>query len=102
MACTEVRMGDIGTVIEITVIDCGSVVNLSTATTKELIFKNPDGIIKTTTAGFVTDGTDGKIAYTTVADFLDVEGTWKVQANIIMPSWTGRSSVSTFTVKSNL
>ena len=66
MACTEeeVHYNDIGTVILVTIKDCVSgtatVLNVSAASTLELILQSPSGTSTTKTASFNTDGTDGK------------------------------------------
>ena len=68
MSANEIHVGDIGTVFEVTVKDGEDVVDVSSATTRQLIFKSKDGAVLTKTAVLVTDGTDGKIKYTTIAD----------------------------------
>lgn len=101
MSANEVHVGDIGTIFELTVMDGASVVDVSTATTKEIVFRKPDGTTATKTATFTTNGSDGKIRYATVANDLDKHGTWKVQAHIIMPTGEWRSDMSEFTVYTN-
>ena len=109
MSCKdEVHLDDIGTIFRATINDCDeitgiqSILDISSATTKELIFKSPLGIVKTKTASFTTDGTDGKIEWTTVAADLDVIGEWKLQAYIVLPSGSWRSDIGCFTVYENL
>jgi hypothetical protein len=98
----EIHLGDIGTVFEITLKDCDTPVNVSTATTKQIIFQKPDKTNLTKTATFSTDGSDGKIRYVTVASDLSVKGTWKIQAKVVMPSGTWSSNIETFKVYENL
>ena len=77
MAADEIHQYDIGTRFEITLKDEGNspeIVDVSTASVTEIIFKKPDGNTVTKTAGFTTDGTDGKIEYTTLANDLDTVG----------------------------
>lgn len=102
MAVNEIHLGDIGTVFEITVMDGSVVVDISTATTTEFVFEKPSNATVTQTAVFVTDGTDGELEYTTVADDLDEVGSWRLQVYIVMPSWTGRSDIGSFEVHKNL
>ncbi len=87
---SEIHVGDIGTVFEVTLKDEGNspeIVDISTATTKELLFKAPSGTTLTKTAAFTTDGTDGKLEYTTTsATDLMMEGNWQIQAHIILGS----------------
>lgn len=103
----DIHLGDIGTVFEATIKDCkdgvSSIVDVSGATTKEIIFKKPDGSKLTKTAVFKTDGADGIIQYVTVAGDLDQVGIgWKLQAYLILPSGSWRSSTYQFTVLENL
>ena len=99
-AITDSRKDDAGTVIEVTITDAaGVVLDISDATTRELIFRRPYTTARAPKAAtFTTEGTDGKIQYTTVVTDLDVPGTWEVQAHIITPSGNWRSTVKTFTV----
>lgn len=103
MAADEIRVGDVGTVLEVTVLDDGTPVDLSSVTTKDFIFRKPKGTKVTVSSSFSTDGTDGKLRYTTVADDLDTPGVWKLQAYLVFPSsgeW--RSDLAQFTVHRNL
>jgi hypothetical protein len=98
----EIHIGDIGTVFEIELKDCLTVVNISSATVKQIIFQKPTGEVLTKTAIFSTDGTDGKLRYITVANDLDLAGTWKIQAKVVLSSGTWSSNVEKFKVYSNL
>lgn len=98
----EIHVGDVGTVFEVTIQDDGVAVNISTATTKEIIFRKPDKTKVTKAANFSSNGTDGKIRYTTVANDLDQAGLWSLQAHIVLPSGDWKSSTSEFSVASNL
>jgi hypothetical protein len=108
MACSEqeVHYNDIGTAFIVTIKDCVSgtatVMDISTASTAELIFKSPSGVTKTKTASFVTDGTDGKIQYGTIDGDLNEIGTWRLQSKIVLPGGTWRTDVGTFRVYENL
>lgn len=74
---------DAGTIIEFTLTDVnGDPVNISDMTTKQILLKKPSGTVLTETAAFVTDGSDGKIQYTTVAGKIDEAGEWKLQAKV--------------------
>ena len=104
MVCSvyEIHVGDIGTAFEITLKDCDVVVDVSTATVKQIIFKKPDKTVITKTADFKTDGTDGIIHYLTILDDLDLKGTWYVQAKVTLPTGTWSSDTSKFKVYANL
>lgn len=103
----EIHVGDIGTVFEITLQDCSVdpaiPVDLTAATTIEIIFQKPPStkVVKT---GVVVNppGTDGLIKYTSVADDLDKNGTWKIQARVVFPTGEWRSSVDEFIVHPNI
>jgi len=106
MACSiyEIHVGDIGTVFEINLKDCEDIVDISTAITKEIVFKKPD-VDKTVVikdAVFKTDGTDGIIQYITILDDLDIKGTWYIQAIVQLPTGNWSSDISKFKVYSNL
>lgn len=108
MTCSEqeVHYNDIGTVILVTVNDCVSgtstTLDLSSAILLELIFKSPSGSAVTKSASLYTDGTDGKIFYTSLdGDFNEV-GTWRIQAKIGIGGGTFRSDVGSFKVYENL
>ena len=108
MSCSEqeIHYNDIGTVILVTVNDCVSgtptVLDLSTASTLELIFKSPSGTATTQSASLYTDGTDGKIFYTSADGDFDEVGTWRIQCKIGIGGGTFRSDVGTFKVYENL
>ena len=103
----EAHVNDIGTIFSVTVYDTGStgttsVLDVSGATTKQIIFKKPTGTTLTKAAVFTTDGTDGKIQYVTVSDDLDSTGTWQLQAYIVASDGSWKSDVGTFKVYENL
>ena len=54
------------------------------------------------TAVLTNTGVDGKMQYTTVADDLDIEGKWKIQGKVVLPTGTWRSDISSFKVYANL
>jgi hypothetical protein len=104
MACNveEIHLYDIGTSFEITLKDCDVVVDVSSASLKEIIFKKPDKTTVTKTADFKTDGTDGIIQYITVLDDLDQKGSWYIQAKVTLPTGTWSSNTEKFKVYPNL
>jgi hypothetical protein len=102
MAADEIHLNDIGTVFEATIMDGAVVVDISTATTKQLIFKGQSGSSKTKSAAFATDGTDGKIRYVTVTGDLDWAGQWEWQAYVVMPTGAWHSDTAQFIVYENL
>ena len=107
MAKNEIRINDIGTKFLITVKDGDSVVDISgtgsDVNNKRLIFKKPSTTsILDKPASFDSDGTNGKLYYTTVSGDLDEDGIWKLQAKVIIGSQTFHSDIHTFKVHRNL
>jgi len=106
MTTGQIFVGDIGTIFEATIKDqAGAVVDISTATTKQILFKKPTGVVLTKTASFTTTGSDGKIRYTTIAGDLDVSGVWSTtnpgwqwEAYVVMPSGSWHSDICQFSV----
>lgn len=104
----QAHVNDIGTIFRVTVYDTTStgaseVANISSATTRHLIFGRPDGTTFTKSAVFTSDGSDGKIEYASVDGDLNKAGTWSIQAYVALSgggSWN--SSVGNFRVFENL
>lgn len=93
----------IGVTIEVTVVDAaGDPISLVGASVKKLIFTKPDGTEVEKDAAFVTDGSDGKIKYVTVAGDLSPYGTWQCQAYVVTASINSRGKVQVFDVLRNL
>lgn len=102
MAADEIRVGDVGTVFSLTISDGSAAVDISSATTKQILFQKPDGTKLTKDANFATDGSDGIITYAAIAGDLDSAGYWQIQAYIVMPAGTWKSDINRFLVHSNL
>lgn len=99
----NIRIGDIGTVFRLTVKDQDEVVvDVSTASTKQIIFTDPSGTTTAKTATFTTDGTDGKIQYQTVANDLDEAGQWQIQGYVVISSGSWKTNILRFDVLANL
>jgi len=100
----EIHQGDIGTVIEVTIVDnAGDAIDISSATTKQIVFRLPNGTNLTKTAAFSSDGKDGKIRYTTVSGDLKYVGWWEAQGRIAVGAtqdW--RSEIVKFEVQRNV
>jgi hypothetical protein len=102
-AQAEVHLNDVGTRFQLTLEDGdGTAVNISTATTKEFVFRKPDGSTITRDATFSTDGSNGVLYYDTVTGDIDQAGQWKVQAYVDMTGFDGHSGEKTFVVHKNL
>lgn len=103
MAAEEVHYRDINSVFTVTIKDDDVAVDISTATTKQLIFTKPSGSQLTKNASFYTDGTDGIIKYATVDGDLNEVGVWKLQAYIILSGGgTWHTDIAEFRVHRNL
>lgn len=94
---SKLRKDQQDTIFRVTVKDQdGNVVDLSTATVKEMRFKDPDGLITTETATFVNTGTDGQIQFTdTTGGKAAKVGPWKYWARVTLGSNVGPFPSST-------
>lgn len=93
-----IRVGDIGTVIKLTMYDQDGVVDLSSTTLRSFKIKDALNGVTTKSAVFETDGTDGILKYQFVSGDLDVAGIWSVQAYVEMPSGSWTSGTYEFEV----
>lgn len=98
----KVFVQDIGTIFRTTVKEDGTAVDISTATTKQIIFQPPSGVAVAQTAVFFTDGSDGIMQYVTVADDLNIGGIWRLQGFVVLPTWQGHGDQVEFKVYDNL
>ena len=100
MTTIYVHNGDVGTVFRLTIIDTdGTAIEVSTASVKYIYFQDPNGTRTQETAAFTTDGTDGKIQYTTTAGDIDLVGTWMVQGYVetsLGKFWTEKDSFKVY------
>ena len=100
MTTIYVHNGDIGTVFRLSIVDtAGTAIDVSTATVKYIYFQDPSGVKTQKTAAFYTDGTDGKIQYTTIAGDIDEVGTWMVQGYVetsLGKFWTEKDSFKVY------
>lgn len=104
MAVSEIHVGDEGTRIILIVKDqSGAVVDIAGATDMKYIFKKPGVALSVEkTAVLLSDGSDGALLYVVEPGFIDVQGTWKVQAEATIGAWKGKSDVFSFEVYPNL
>lgn len=98
----SIRVGDTGTEFRINITDEGVAVDLSAATTIQMIFKKPSGETLTVDANLYTDGTDGVIFYNTVDGDINESGMWRIQTYIVVGAAIYSSTVGTFRVECNL
>ena len=98
----EIHMNDIGTIFQLEVQEDSVAVDVSAAISITIYLRPPSLATKTVVGVFVTDGTDGLIKYTTVADDLDEVGPWDIQGKVELPAWHGYTSSVAFVVNPNL
>jgi hypothetical protein len=87
-----IQVNDAGTQIVVKVREGGRRLDLSGATLKKIVLTKPDGNEVAREAGFLTDGRDGGLVYTTLPGEIDQPGLWQVQAQVALGAWSGRSS----------
>ena len=103
MATIYVHNADEGTIFRLTITDtAGTAIDVSTASTKFIYFKDPSGNKVQKSAAFYTDGSDGIIQYTTQAGDIDEEGTWQVQGYVETSLGKFFTEKSSFKVYSNI
>jgi hypothetical protein len=102
MAANEIHQNDIGTKFLVTIKDGDSAVDISGASTKQIIIKKPSGETLTNSASFNSDGTDGKIYYNAIVGNLDETGTYKIQGKVVIASGTFYTDIQSFKVHRNL
>lgn len=93
---------DTGILFEAILQEDGLAINIAAATTRQLWFRRPDGHVMKKTAPLSTDGTDGKMRYTTVANDLTYAGEWQWQPYVVLPASTFHGAIQMFTVLRNL
>jgi hypothetical protein len=95
---TEIHVGDVGTRFEVTVYEDAVALDISAATVKNFIFGKPSGDVVSVAAGFVTDGTNGKLYYLSTGTDLDEAGNWELEVELDLSPWAGRTTRLTFVV----
>ena len=98
----KLQVGDVGTAFRIRILDDGDVVDLSSCTLKQIIFKKPDDTVVEETAVFYTDGIDGYIQYVSVDGDIDQTGKWKYQGYVEFNTLSWHTNYVSFLVKDNL
>lgn len=98
----EIHLNDIGTEFRVTIKDDDSIVDISAATTLNLIILKPSGSRLVKNADLYTDGVDGIITYSIVAGDLDEIGSYKLQAMVEINGGTFYSNIVSFKVHCNI
>jgi hypothetical protein len=95
----SIHIGDTGTRLRVLITDeTGVPVPLQSASEKVVILTSQSGVVKTRDAIFDTNGSDGMLAYITLAADIDEAGTWEITGRVTIGGnrWTG--DPATFTV----
>lgn len=76
MATEQIQKDDVGTVVTVLINQAGTdtAEDVSDATTRTVKVKLKDGTVTSHVGSFVTDGTDGKVKFTSVAASFSVAG----------------------------
>lgn len=99
----DLRVGDWGTKLVLTVEENSQAKDISGATTKVFRFLKPGSTSYVEkTAEFELDGSDGQLSYTFVDGDIDVAGVWRVQAYVVTPTGAWTSTTFSFDVLKTL
>lgn len=99
---SEIHVDDIGTQLIVTIKDDGVPVDVSLASSIQIVITKPNTSKMVKTATFYTDGTDGLIYYTSILGDFDSAGVYEIQGIVNLSGGTYHSSISTFKVYRNL
>jgi len=99
---SEIHANDVGTQLVVTVKDDGAIVDISSATSLIIVLKKPDQTTQNKTAILYSDGTDGKMTYSTILGDLDQPGNYKIQGIVHLSGGTYYTSIGSFRVHCNL
>lgn len=98
---TTVQQNAIGLTLTVNVQENGAAIDLSGATTAQLVIKYPSGASATKT--LTITGTLGQAIYVTQSNDLLELGKYQLQAYFVLPSgFNGRTEVGWLIVKANL
>jgi hypothetical protein len=101
MGAYEIHKNDVGTSFLVTVKDGTTVVDLTTLSAVEYIFKKPSKAVITRTGGLVS-GILGQVNYISIAGDLDEVGDWSLQLDITTPAGRWKTDITKFRVYDNL
>ena len=98
----EIHKGDVATIMRVMIVDQdGVAVDLSGATTKDILFIGPGRKITKETS-FQTDGTNGVLDYVIVEGDISAFGKWTKQWHIILPTGEWHTTAVEFPVLDNI
>lgn len=99
---SDISKGVVGLTIDLAVYEKNVPRDISTATGMKFAFQRPDGTTFERDAIFSNDGKDGRLNYVTNSGDLDQAGKWRVQAFIVLGTFSGHSSITEFYVNDTL
>lgn len=104
MAKPQLRVGDIGTKIKVIMIDggTGNPLDISTATSRQILMERSNGSLETKTGLLETDGTDGIMYFLTIVTDLTTSGVYFFQGRVAFTDGTWSGTPSQESVLSNL
>lgn len=105
MSDKGIHVGDTVTfVLTVTDVVTSAIIPITGFTTLEMTFTRPDdaGTTFVVNASLLTDGSDGKMEYTTLTTDLNMPGRWQVQGFVVVPSGQWHTSTTVFKVFKNL
>lgn len=97
------QLDDVGVTIRLTIIKESDslALDISSATTKRVDIRKPDGTLLQRTATLTNDGTDGKMECDTETDDLDIQGEYEVQGYVVISGKPKRTTAKRFDVAEN-
>lgn len=102
MAWTDINAGDHGWVAKLRIVEDGGPVDLSSFTTRQMIFRSPTGATVTKVASFDSNGQDGLLRYVVQSGDIAVPGLWHVQARVAKTGAEITSAALPFEVEERL
>jgi len=100
----DIHLNEKGRQFIIIITKDGLPVDISDASVRQIVFDKPEGNgVVVVNADFLTDGTDGKLAYTVISNqFFDLRGIWQIQGRANPSGKEIYSKVEEFRVLDNL
>ena len=103
MSKIEIQQGNVGTVVRVNFkTQAGAVLDISSSSTREIIFRSPGGVRLAKAGTFATDGTDGALDYVTESAFLNESSTWRLQGHVVISGQDFSTEIDDFEVLANL
>lgn len=92
-ADVEAHVGDTGTILRITVRDGSDPLDLSAATSLNLVVRDAAQHVETLTGALVTDGSDGVVDFTTTSTTWTYQGVAQEQVQLVFPSGSWSAAI---------